>query len=163
PVAIYDKSTLRVLALHSCALTNTPRSNNQRPITEQVAAKIIAACWPDDEEGGSRVQWIDLLMQFLSGRYDSTPAQKIEMLRALIEARGRVDAANEAAQVSASAEAETILDALGLLRVTDAPIAHDDVIAALGLEGGAELPAVVARIGEMKTGVITRGEHESAV
>src|SRR5258708_3387660 len=57
PVAIYDKSTLRVIALHSCALTNTPRTNNQRPITEQVAAKIIAACWPDPEEAGGRVQW----------------------------------------------------------------------------------------------------------
>jgi phage I-like protein len=147
PVAIYDKATLRVIALHSCALTNTPRTNNQQPITEQVAARIIAACYgePGGSKGGDGMQWIDLLMQFLSGRYDSTPAQKIEMLRALIAALEAVETAE--GTLTASETAETLLQRLGLVRASEV-VAASEVVTALGLSPGVELPAVVARIAE---------------
>jgi hypothetical protein len=163
PVAIYDKATLRVFALHSCALTNTPRTNNQKLITEQVAAKVIVACLGGDEmEGGYRMQWIDLLMQFLSGRYDSTPAQKIEMLHALINALEAVD--NAEGTVAATApEPETILAALRLVPANEVAAVPADVIAALALGDEATTSAVVARIAEMKTGVIAIAEHDAAI
>lgn len=161
PVAIYDKATSRVLALHSCALTNTPRTSNQKPITEQVAAKIIAACWSCENEGGGGMQWIDLLMQFLSGRYDSTPAQKIEMLKSLITALQAVEGAEGA--VTASTNDQTILDRLQLVRVAELAPVDAEVVAALGLEANAERAAIVARIAEMKTGVVTLADHEAAL
>jgi phage I-like protein len=161
PVAIYDKNTRRVIALHSCALTNTPRTNDQKPITEQVAAKIIAACWPE-EKGGEEMQWIDLLMQFLSGRFDSTAEQKIATLEALIQALRTVDSADAVAAASASGE-ESILAHLRLRQADDAVPASDAVTAALGLEARADTTAVVARIGEMKIGVVPKADHEAIV
>jgi hypothetical protein len=161
PVAIYDKTTLRVIALHSCALTNTPRTNNQKPITEQVAAKIIAACWPNDRtEGGDEMQWVDLLMQFLSGRYDSTPPQKIAMLQALIDALNAVDTAGIAA---ASENAISIMEHLGLVRASEVAPAATEVVAALGLEHGVPVDTIVARIAEMKTGVMPKSDHDAAI
>ncbi len=159
PVAIYDKATLRVIALHSCALTNTPRTNYQKPITEQVAARIIDACWPDAKGGEQRMKWTELLTQFLAARMDSPADEKIAALKAVIESL----TASGADAVAASSEGESILSHLQLVQRDNVPAAAEPIAAALGLEVDAKADALVARINEMKTGVVAKADHDAAI
>jgi|GEM_PF-1804832 len=159
PVAIYDKTTLRVMALHSCALTNTPRTNHQKPITEQVAARIIAACWPDEKGGQQVLKWTELLAQFLAARMGSPAAEKIAALQAVVDSL----AASGAETVAASNADESILAHLQLAPLNDIPAASEPVAAALGLDASADSNVIVARITEMKTGVVVKAEHDAAI
>jgi len=128
PVVYFEDKTLTVTSLDSWALTNTPRTNDQPPLTAAMAAarfhtRRIAASM----EAGME-KWVDILINFLNSLWCYSPD---ELLAHIDTAREKfVQVMSEAGEPAAVASSEfakslpknaTILQALiaGGLKIPD--------------------------------------------
>jgi len=101
PVALVDKN-LRVFALHSFALTNVPRTNNQQPLTDAVAAEILSGCMScyRMEEGGMD-QLFSIIISLLSRTWDSTIDDILEDTTKAMKALEAIKALSESERAAA--------------------------------------------------------------
>jgi phage I-like protein len=80
PTALFDEDTKRVVALLSVALTNTPRTNEQSPLTAKttrIAASIVKF---HGREEGTMKKYFQLLKAFLDQKGSMTRKAAVEAL-----------------------------------------------------------------------------------
>jgi hypothetical protein len=164
PVYYYDKRTRRIFRLHSLALTNSPKSHNQKTLVEQVAAKAMqdyeieyakaaAVGSAAGGKGGATMSKLkgELLERFrylTETRLDETykvMKQRAQILVDLIPDTDDVIAAEEADKAGGSEAASTIADLLEI-ELPAAPVADSAVFEALDLDAKATVAQVVAKI-----------------
>lgn len=135
PVVLYDEKTLEVTALLSCALTNTPRTNNQSPLTAALAASSpIFARRLVASRGGCMEKWVSVLINFLEGLWCYSAD---ELLAHIDKARGAfVEVMGEGSEAAAAASIEFAKTLPKDATILQALIAHglkipDDAVAQL--------------------------------
>jgi len=174
PVAIFDKKTRRVVALHSLALTNTPRTNNQAPITEQIAASLIANYERKSAKGGMGMRdWMQSLIYMLNLPYTATAEEVREHGQRMLDAVGDSESAADK-----PASGETIAAAIGFVPETEVEarveaalkekgeaVASAEVLTLLGVEADADLASVTAAVIQLRhpDGMVPAEEHESVL
>jgi len=135
PVAFFDDVTKRVLSLHSVALTNTPRTNKQAPLTARAAASLIHQ-WTEE---GRMKTWKQIFASLLKKAATSKPADLAADAEALAVALKADDA-----EAAGSDDRQTIAAAFGIGDAT--PAVPEEVVTMLGLEKGAPIAKVKASI-----------------
>lgn len=191
PVFWFDKKTREVTRLHSVALTNVPKSHNQKELRAQIAARvdadIRAASAVTTDKGGTMKEFITSLRYALGMRLTDT----MKDLRAALEkilakipdtedmiAEARVDADGEATsgeREATSVEGTTMLSLLGLIeaqevdrlveaRLAERPAAPPEVLTALSLAADTDLAGVLAAVLALKSpaGMVPLAELEAA-
>jgi phage I-like protein len=150
PVAFFDSETLEVLSLHSVALTNTPRSNYQTPLTARAAASLISQFQTEREE---KMKWYELLKATLSRKASTAPAEiaaDLEKVLAAVKADGAEVAPGDA----------TVAASIGF-NTGGGESLPADVLTLMGLEATATPAKVKATILGLKnpTGMVAASEH----
>jgi phage I-like protein len=182
PVVLYDEKTLEVTALLSVALTNTPRTNKQPPLTAESARSIITATrrLAASNWEGNMPKWVSILIDFLYGLYSYEAKDMLEHIdtaRAkFVEVMGEGGAATAAAAADWKAKlpaGATLLEALiaGGLRVpggspellaaaASTPEGIDDLCQLAGLPKGSDRKALAAHLVTLVTTMVPRSEVE---
>ncbi len=172
PVAIYERESRRVVALHSVALTNTPRTNNMAPITEQVAASLITRF--ETAKGGWEMRdWLASLIYFLNMPYTATAEEVKAQLQRIMDSLGKDTAAAKdgeqpatiAAAIGFLPESEVTARIEAALKEKGTAAASAEVLTLLELEATADLPTVIARVASLKhhEGLVSAEEHQKVV
>ncbi|MCU1350289.1 MAG: Mu-like prophage FluMu protein [Acidobacteria bacterium] len=139
PVAFFEADTNRVISLHSVALTNTPRTNKQTPLTARLAASLVAQFNQGTEkEEGIMKKWMVLLAAAVKRAATSTPAELATAFEAVVAALKETGA--EAAGTDATVP---IAAALGFAEPGQMP---GDVLTLLKLPATATTAQVQASI-----------------
>lgn len=178
PVVLFEEKTMRVVALLSVALTNTPRTNKQSPLTAALAASIFNSrrVLAASMEGGMK-QWIAMLISLLDRTWCHDPKDILEDLGKAKDAFAELMAKDgELAAAAASADfAELPKDATILEAAIAAGLALPDrvrtAIAAAApipadVLGVLELPATTGRtelkahLMNLQTSTVARSEVE---
>jgi hypothetical protein len=187
PVALINKKTKRVFAILSIALTNTPATQNQTPLSEQIAAKAIGEyervmASTKGEEGGSMLKALYENLRYafglritdtvgdLKGIFAKVVASldKLDDSTLLIEAKGDGDA-----EVPEADKGKTLAELLGYV-LANAESAADGavkIVAApaicdlLGVAADADVETISAKILEFKhpADMVTRAEYDTVV
>jgi phage I-like protein len=134
PVCYFDQSTGRVMALESVALTNTPRTNNQSPLTARAAASLIEQFRKEREE---EMKWFQLLKASMGRAANTAPADMAADLKKVVDAL-EADGAEPA-----SSDAKVTLAASIGFAGAEVP---SEVLSILGLEQGAPIAKVQASL-----------------
>lgn len=171
PVAIYDKKSRRVVALHSVALTNTPRTNHQAPITEQVAASLIANFERKSAKGGTGMRdWMQSLIYFMNLPATSKPEEVREHAQRMVDSIGTesaeaADKPKEGATIAAAIgfvpETELAARVEAALKEKGEIVASAEVLTLLGVEASADLATVTAALIQLRhpEGMVSAEEH----
>jgi hypothetical protein len=176
PVAIFEEETRRVISLHSVALTNTPRTNKQEPLTAKVAASIGASFiasgggYGQGLKGEAMRDWLASIIYWLNLPYTTTPADAATELQKVVDLLKAEGA--QAASVSASKdlpETATIAAALGFILASEAAAATTetttvsaDIAEILGVDAKATKAKVMARVLELQNpkDVVAKAEYD---
>jgi len=185
PVVYFEDKTLTVTSLDSWALTNTPRTNDQPPLTAALAAarfesRRIAASM--GKTGGTMEKWVSILINFLDslwchsadellGHIDKARAKFVEVM-----AEGADPAAASSDFATKLPKDATILQALiaGGLKIPDGVVqlaaeklaaGSEDVPANLltivGLPAETKRPAFAAHLVSLVTERVPRSELDA--
>lgn len=158
PVFYVRESDQRVVALHSVALTNVPRTNNIKPILAKLGIT-------QKQEENMK----EILKKLAAKLGLSQDAGETEVLKALDDAlkdkdKGAVVAKEvlEALGLKEGSDTTAVVASIGALKAGgQAPVAAKEVLDALGLEEGASASTVVASIHALKQapkGMVSREE-----
>lgn len=186
PVYWYDVKTKRVVGLHSVALTNSPKSHNQKELKEQVAAKALADYYAiasakkeDAKKGGSSMKELISSLRYTLGlRMTDTFKDLKAALQKIVNAIEDSDEMLATAKQDLGAEVEikdemTIAEILGLVEAkqagSEADAAKPQIVAApelltlLGVAADADLATVSAKVVELKhpADMVARSEYEA--
>jgi phage I-like protein len=183
PVVYFEDKTLIVTSLDSWALTNTPRTNDQPPLTAALAAARFESRRLAASMGGTMEKWVSILINFLDSLWCHSPD---ELLGHIDKARAKfvevmAEGADPAAASSEFAKSlpknATILQALiaggleipeGVVQLAAAKIAaeSDDVpenlLTIVGMEKGTKRAAFAAALVGLMTERVPRSELDAA-
>lgn len=173
PVVLYDEQSLRVVALLSVALTNTPRTNKQPPLTAEIAASIFDKRRIAASMEGPMEKWIQILADFLGSMwcYDAK-----ELLAHIDTARAKfaevmkesLSAPELAAAKAALPDNATILQALvasGRVKLptqlaASADVIPEDVLSILNLPKETTRVQLKAHLIGLSTSTVPRADFE---
>lgn len=159
PVVAYQKSTRRVLMLHSLALTNTPKTQNQIPLSQQLVAKALAEFQGRNEEEPMK-ELIAKLKTVLGAGFATLSCKSARGL--LGELTAAIPDSDEMLAAKLEGTPKNLFDALGVIEASAAKPAAPEVLAILELPEGASLAQIEAKIVELKTpsDMVPKAEHE---
>lgn len=164
PVILYERDTLRVIAVHSVALTNTPRTVGQTPLSEQIAAKAIAQFEATSKEGTMK----ELIAKFQAIFQRPVIAASMKDLRVLLAAAVAMipedDVQIEAKTKEFEGSPKTLAEAFGLIQAK-AEVSAGEILELLELPKDAKRAAVQAKVLSLQhpADVVPRSEHDRVV
>jgi len=175
PVALFNKKTMRVFALRSIALTNTPATNDQTPLSEQIAAKAIDEYERTTGKGeeGRMKEFLKSLMGLATIKATSTVSSLIASVKSALAELEKLDGnqtiAASAGDAIAEADKEKPLAELIGIAIASATaktvVASKEVLALLGLKEDADLATVTATVVALKhpADMVSRAEYDKVV
>jgi phage I-like protein len=159
PVAIFEEASGRVISLHSVALTNTPRTNKQAPLTAKLAASISK----QNGREGAMKKWMKLLKAAL-GRAASLTRQELADQLEAVKAAVLEDGDAEGAIVSAKNATRTLAANLGIEPEEQEPdTRYGEICELVDLDESAPLKKVKAAILKLSNGKVDQAEHDRVV
>lgn len=159
PVAIFHNVTRRVHAIHSIALTNTPKTQNQIPLSQQIAAKALAEFTTEEEKPMKEI--IAKIKSVLGAGFATLTCKSARgLFKELAEA-----IPDEESLLSAKLEGspKSLFSALGVIEASAVPVASKEVLELLELGDGATLAQIQAKVIELRTpaDTVPRSELEA--
>jgi len=166
PVWLYELASKRVIALISIALTNSPRSNHQKPLTEQAFAKALASYYRAQAKEATVRIFVQYLINLLNMPWNSTSADLIAEVKGILGALESPAVGTASAGEPEFKEATTVAEACGFAPLTMIEAARTrarELMALLELPEDAPLAQARASLGMLQTpgDMVARTEYEA--
>jgi hypothetical protein len=163
PVAVIAKATNRVVAVTCVAFTNLPKTQNQTPLSEQIAAKALTDFENyivEGKEGGMN-ELAERLLYFLNLATTSTNNElRTELAKVLgvIPQNDDMVIAPQGEQTTAAKK--TLLEFIGLFKAVAGAIDTKSILGELELADNATLAQVQAKVASLKLDHPDQAEFE---